>query len=85
MKKKIPNFKSDQEAEEFVANADLSEYDLSNAQAVRFEFENKTARVNMRLPQSLLEAIKARAEARGIPYQRYIRETLEKEIETNQG
>jgi len=84
MKKKIPNFKSDREAEEFVANADLSEYDLSNAQPVRFEFENKTARVNMRLPQSLLEAIKARAEARGIPYQRYIRETLEKEIETNQ-
>jgi predicted DNA binding CopG/RHH family protein len=82
MKKKIPNFKSDQEAEEFVANADLSEYDLSNAKAVRFEFENKTARVNMRLPQSLLEAIKARAEARGIPYQRYIRETLEKELET---
>ena len=84
MKKKIPNFKSDQEAEEFVANADLSEYDLSKAQPVRFEFENKTARVNMRLPQSLLEAIKARAEARGIPYQRYIRETLEKEIEKNQ-
>jgi predicted DNA binding CopG/RHH family protein len=85
MKKKIPNFKSDQEAEEFVANADLSEYDLSKAKPVRFEFENKTARVNMRVPQSLLEAIKARAKARGIPYQRYIRETLEKEIETNQG
>lgn len=36
MKKKIPNFQTDQEAEEFVANADLSEYDLSNAKPVRF-------------------------------------------------
>lgn len=41
MKKKIPSFKTDQEAEEFVANADLSEYDLSEAKPVQFEFENK--------------------------------------------
>lgn len=36
MKNKIPNFQTDQEAEEFVGNADLSEYDLSNAKPVRF-------------------------------------------------
>lgn len=37
MLKKIPTFKSDAEAEDFVANADLTEYDLSGAESVRFE------------------------------------------------
>ena len=77
MEKQIPTFKSDKEAETFVATADLTEYDLSCARPVRFEFERKTARVNMRLSESLLEALKKRARARGIPYQRFIREALE--------
>lgn len=77
MRKKIPTFKSDREAEAFVDTADLSKYDLSGATAVRFEFEKKEARVNMRLPEPLLEAVKDSARARGIPYQRFIREALE--------
>jgi predicted DNA binding CopG/RHH family protein len=77
MKKKIPTFKTDEEAERFVETADLTEYDLSQFKPVRFEFEKKAARVNMRLPEPLLEAVKERARARGIPYQRYIREALE--------
>ncbi len=80
MKKRIPTFKSDEEAEEFVANADLSEYDLSGGTVVRFEFESKSARVNMRLPESLLKAVKERASKRGVPYQRFIRETLERAV-----
>ncbi len=44
---------------------------------MRFELEKKAARVNMRLPEPLLAAVKARAKARGIPYQRLIREALE--------
>jgi predicted DNA binding CopG/RHH family protein len=31
----------------------------------------------MRLPQSLLQTVKQRAAAQGVPYQRYIREALE--------
>ncbi len=77
MKKKIPSFKTDKEAEAFVDTADLTEYDLSGAKPVRFEFERKAARVNMRLPETLLEAVKESARARGIPYQRFIREALE--------
>jgi len=80
MKKKIPTFKSDEEAERFVETAELSEYDLSGAKPVRFEFEKKTARVNMRLPEPLLAAVKDRAKARGIPYQRFIREALERAV-----
>jgi predicted DNA binding CopG/RHH family protein len=43
------------------------------------------ATVNMRMPAALLDAIKARAAARGIPYQRLIREALEKEVEEKEG
>ena len=56
MKKKIPDFKTDAEAEAFVDSADLSQYDLSGFKPVRFEFQPKTERVNMRLPAELLEA-----------------------------
>lgn len=77
MKKTIPSFATDEEAEAFVAAADLSEYDLSQFKPVRFEFDKKSARVNMRLPEQLLSAVKERARARGIPYQRFIREALE--------
>jgi predicted DNA binding CopG/RHH family protein len=80
MKKKLPRLKSDKEAEAFVANSDLTQYDLSEMRMVRFEFEPKTERVNMRLPRTLLEAVKARAAKQGIPYQRYIRQTLENAV-----
>ena len=80
MKKKLPRLKSDKEAEAFVANADLTQYDLSEMRMVRFEFEPKRERVNMRLPRALLDAVKARAAKQGIPYQRYIRQALENAI-----
>lgn len=71
---------SDREAETFVDTADLTEYDLSGAKRIRFEFEKKEARVNMRMPEPLLKAVKIRAKARGIPYQRFIREALEEAV-----
>jgi predicted DNA binding CopG/RHH family protein len=80
MNKKIPIFASDEEAERFVETADLSEYDLSHFRPTRFEFEPKGAQVNMRVPKSLLDAVKERARRRGIPYTRFIRELLEREI-----
>jgi predicted DNA binding CopG/RHH family protein/uncharacterized DUF497 family protein len=80
LKKKIPIFHSDEEAERFVDEADLTEYDFSQFKPVRFEFEKKAARVNMRLPETLLAAVKERARARGIPYQRFIREVLEQAV-----
>ena len=61
----------------FVANADLTEYDLSELQTVLFEFQPKSERVNMRLPKPLLDAVKASAIKAGVPYQRFIRQVLE--------
>ena len=65
MKKKIPTLKTDKDAEAFVAESDLTEYDLRGATPARFEFEKKEARVNMRLPQSLLDAVKQVRQADG--------------------
>lgn len=77
MKKKLPKLRSDKAAEDFVAKADLTEYDLSGMRSMRFEFQPKSERVNMRLPKPLLKAVKASAAKAGVPYQRFIRQVLE--------
>jgi predicted DNA binding CopG/RHH family protein len=59
MKTSLPKLTSDEEAEEFVAAADLTDCDLSPMRMVRFEFQPKSERVNMRLPRPLLDAVKA--------------------------
>ena len=79
MKRKVPRMTTDEEAEAFLEQ-DLSDLDFAQFKPVRFEFERKAARVNMRLPEALLEAVKERARARGIPYQRFIREALEEAV-----
>ena len=81
MKKPLPKLTTDKEAEAFVASADLTDYDLSNMRMVRFEFQPKSERVNMRLPRTLLDAVKATAAKAGIPYQRFIRQTLEMAVQ----
>ncbi len=49
--KKLPPLLSDEEAENFIDTADLSEYDLSDFSQIKFEFEPKASTINMRLPQ----------------------------------
>ena len=80
MEKKIPKFKTDKEAEDFVDQADLTEYDLSGFKPVKFEFLPKEERVNMRLPSALLKSVREKAEAAGMPYQRFIRAALEQAV-----
>jgi predicted DNA binding CopG/RHH family protein len=70
---------TDEEAEAFLMQ-DLSELDFSQFKRVQFEFEKKEAQVNMRVPQSLLDSVKDKAQARGIPYTRYIRMLMEQDI-----
>jgi predicted DNA binding CopG/RHH family protein len=79
MKKRVPHLKTDEQAEEFLGQ-DLSELDFAQFRPVRFEFEKKDEQINMRVPQSLLNAVRRRARERGIPYTRYIRETLERAV-----
>ncbi len=81
MKKKLPHFRSDKAAADFVAKADLTEYDLSEMRPIRFEFQAKDERVNMRLPRQLLDAVRASAAKAGVPYQRFIRQALEDAVQ----
>lgn len=67
---------TDEEAEAFLAQ-DLSDLDFSQFKPVKFEFEKKTAQINMRVPKPLLDAVKERAKKRGIPYTRFVREAME--------
>ena len=80
MKRKVPVMTTDEEAEAFLEQ-DLSDLDFSQFKPYRFEFENKTARVNMRLPEGQLATLKAEARKRGIPYQRFMRELLERGLQ----
>jgi predicted DNA binding CopG/RHH family protein len=82
MKKKIPAFKSARAAAAFVDKADLSQYDLSGAQTVRFEMKRKDKSINLRLPEELYEAVRRRANHAGLPYQRFIRLALENAVAT---
>ena len=47
MKKKLPELKTDAEAEAFVDEADLSQYDLSGMQPVNFEFQPTAKSITM--------------------------------------
>jgi predicted DNA binding CopG/RHH family protein len=79
--RRLPQLTSDAAAARVVAEADLSRYDLAALKPVRFEFAPKDARVNMRLPQTLLDAVKRAAERTGVPYQRFIRHALERALQ----
>jgi predicted DNA binding CopG/RHH family protein len=77
--KTVPILTTDAEAEAFL-DQDLSTLDFTQFRPLTWEADPKTARINMRLPQPLMDAIKARAAQRGIPYQRLIREALERAV-----
>jgi predicted DNA binding CopG/RHH family protein len=77
--RKLPKILTDEEAEAFLMQ-DLSDLDFSQFKPMHFEFEKKEAQVNMRVPQPLLDAVKTKAKARGMPYTRYIRMLMERDI-----
>ena len=79
--KELPNLHTDKEAEAFIEQADLTEYDISGFTPMHYELQRKTKQVNIRMPDALLEAVKAEAEARHIPYQRFIREAIERALQ----
>ena len=76
---RVPVMTTDEEAEAFLAQ-DLSELDMSQFRPLTWETSLKSARINMRLPEALLGALRAKAAARGIPYQRLVRELLEQGV-----
>ena len=69
-KKPLPPMSRDEEAERFVSEADLSEYDLSSFKPLsRYALvEKKKARPEMRIARTELDALKREAEKRGIAH-----------------
>ena len=77
--RKVPVLRTDEEAEAFLMQ-DLSDLDFSQFKRHHFEFEKKEAQVNLRVPEGLLDAVKDRAKQKGMPYTRYIRLLMERDI-----
>lgn len=80
MSKKLPVLKSDEEAEAFL-EGDLTDYiSAENFAQLRFELRPKEKSVNLRISGDLLDAVRKRAKRQGIPYQRFIRQALERAL-----
>ena len=84
MKKPFPKFDSDDELQAFLDTADLDEYDLTegallrDARFERYERFPKDASIHLRLPGSLLAAVRVQATKEKVPVQRLIREYIER-------
>lgn len=74
-KKKIPKFRNQDEEGAFWANRDSTEY-LNWKKAEKATFSNlkpSTKTISVRLPESLLEALKLIANKRDVPYQSLVK------------
>jgi predicted DNA binding CopG/RHH family protein len=73
--KKVPLFKTEKEEKKFWDTHDSSEYiDWNNSNKVAFsELKPSTQSISIRLPSSLLEEIKVKANKRDVPYQSFIK------------
>jgi predicted DNA binding CopG/RHH family protein len=83
MKKKTPNFKTEDEEREFWASQDSTEY-VDWAKAKRVVLSNlkpSVKTISLRLPESMLEELKLIANKRDVPYQSLVKIFLAERIE----
>jgi predicted DNA binding CopG/RHH family protein len=83
MSKSIPKFKNEAEEQDFWSKHDSSEY-LNWKSAERVLFPNlkpSTKSISLRLPESLLDALRQMANERDVPYQSLIKMILQERIE----
>ena len=87
--KKIPHFKNEDEERNFWDTHDSYDYfDWTKAKLVTFpNLKLSTETISLRLPASLLDAIKQLANKRDVPYQSlmkmFLAERLKKEMKIN--
>ena len=82
MRKKLPAFKSDDDAAKFL-DRDLTDYiNAENLTPSPFEYRPKQKFTNLRISEELLNAVRVAARRRQIPYQRFIRQALETVLST---
>ncbi|HTV72022.1 MAG TPA: CopG family antitoxin [Rhizobiaceae bacterium] len=75
--KQFPVFHTDAEAEEFVATADLSEYDMSGFIPWDLAMNSPENEAYVLVPKDLVAAARAEAAARGVAFSEVVREALE--------
>jgi predicted DNA binding CopG/RHH family protein len=80
--KPIPKFANEDEERQFWEKHDSSEYlDWGQAQQVVMpRLKPTTKTISLRLPQHLLDSIKAAANARDVPYQSLIKVWLQEKL-----
>ena len=87
MKKRLPKFKNDAAERKFWAEHDSTEYvDWDAGKRVIFpNLKPSTKTISLRLPESLLEALRMLARKRDVPYQSllkmFLAERIERELE----
>ncbi|MFA6011183.1 MAG: BrnA antitoxin family protein [Desulfobacteraceae bacterium] len=83
MKKKIPEFKNEDEERAFWQKNDSSEYlDWSDGENVIFSRLKPTTRtISIRLPESMIEDLKLIANKRDVPYQSLLKIFLSERID----
>jgi predicted DNA binding CopG/RHH family protein len=81
-RKNIPSFKSEEEERAFWETHDSTDYlDWTQAQQVIMpNLKPSTKTISLRLPQHLLDSIKAAANARDVPYQSLIKVWLQEKL-----
>ena len=75
MNKSIPKFKNEDEERDFWSEHDSSEYmNWKNAERALFpNLKPSTRSISLRLPESLLDALRQMANERDVPYQSLIK------------
>jgi predicted DNA binding CopG/RHH family protein len=81
--KPVPHFATEAEERKFWETHDTTEYvDWSKAQRVVLpNLKPSTKTISLRLPQHLLDSIKAAANARDVPYQSLIKVWLKEKVQ----
>jgi predicted DNA binding CopG/RHH family protein len=77
--KPFPSHATDEDAERFVDEADLSEFDFSAFEPTSITFSD-AVHVDLLLSAALLEAVEKRAKERGISSMRLIQDALERAV-----
>ncbi len=86
MNKKIPEFKNENEEQEFWATHDSTDYiDWKKAERVTLSnLKPSVKTISLRLPESMLEELKLLANKKNVPYQSllkiFLAERIEKEL-----
>ena len=81
--KRIPEFKNEEEEHRFWATKDSTEYiDWSKGKRTIFpNLKPSTKTISLRLPQTMLEALKLLANKRDVPYQSLLKMFLSDRID----